>query len=156
VRAAGGAHAILRTSWVFSKHGTNFLKTMLRLGAEREVLSVVADQIGGPTPARAIAAACLTIADQLAETPAKTGTYHFAGAPDTSWAGFARAIMAAAGPSCRIVDIPSSAYPTPATRPANSRLDCRATTAVFGIDRPDWQDATRAIVTSLTQRKGTA
>jgi dTDP-4-dehydrorhamnose reductase len=156
VRAAGGAHAILRTSWVFSEHGTNFLKTMLRLGAERETLTVVADQIGGPTPARAIAAACLSIADQLAEIPTKTGTYHFAGAPDTSWAGFARAIMAAAGLSCRIVDIPSSAYPTPATRPANSRLDCSATTAVFGIDRPDWQDATRAIVTSLTQRKGTA
>lgn len=156
VRAAGGAHAILRTSWVFSEHGTNFLKTMLRLGAERQVLNVVADQIGGPTPARAIAAACLSIADQLAETPTKTGTYHFAGAPDTSWASFARAIMAAAGLSCRIVDIPSSAYPTPATRPANSRLDCSATTAVFGIARPDWQDATRAIVTSLTQRKGTA
>lgn len=156
VRAAGGAHAILRTSWVFSAHGTNFLKTMLRLGAEREVLNVVADQIGGPTPARAIAAACLSIADQLAETPAKTGTYHVAGAPDASWADFARAIMAAAELSCRIVDIPSSAYPTPATRPANSRLECSATSAVFGIDRPDWQSATREIVTTLTQRKGTA
>ncbi|MDG3039665.1 dTDP-4-dehydrorhamnose reductase, partial [Roseicyclus marinus] len=156
VRAAGGPHAILRTSWVFSAHGNNFLKTMLRLGAERETLTVVADQIGGPTPARAIAAACLSIASQLAEAPDKTGTYHFAGAPDTSWADFARAIMAAAGLSCRVADIPTSAYPTPAKRPANSRLECSTTKAVFGIDRPDWQTATRDIVASLTQRKGTA
>ena len=156
VRAAGGPHAILRTSWVFSAHGNNFLKTMLRLGAEREVLNVVADQIGGPTPARAIAAACLTIADQLDADPGKTGTYHFSGAPDTNWADFARTIIAAAELSCRIDDIASSAYPTPAKRPANSRLDCSATKTVFGIDRPDWQEATREIVTSLTQHKGTA
>ena len=97
--------------------------------------------------------------DQLSvgKSSCTSGTFRFVGVcDDTSWADFARAIMAAAGLSCRIVDIPSSAYPTPATRPANSRLDCRATSAVFGIDRLDWQDATRAIVTSLTQRKGTA
>jgi dTDP-4-dehydrorhamnose reductase len=139
VRAAGGVHAILRTSWVVSAHGQNFVKTMLRLGAARDHLSVVADQIGGPTPARAIAAACLSIADQLAADPAKSGTYHFAGSPATSWADFARAIMDAAGLFCVITDIPTSAYPTPAKRPLNSRLDCRATEAVFGIPRPDWR-----------------
>ena len=146
VREAGGPHAILRTSWVFSAHGNNFLKTMLRLGAEREGLTVVADQIGGPTPASAIAAACLSIAEQLAADPAKTGTYHFSGAPDTSWAGFARAIMETAGLPCRIDDIPTSAYPTPARRPANSRMDCSATQAVFGIERPDWRAALSTII----------
>ena len=114
VRAAGGVHTILRTSWVVSAYGQNFVKTMLRLGAARDHLTVVADQIGGPTPARAIAEACLSMADQLAADPAKSGTYHFAGSPDTSWADFARAIMAEAGLSCVITDIPTSAYPTPA------------------------------------------
>ena len=140
VRAAGGVHAILRTSWVFSAHGNNFLKTMLRLGATRDSLTVVADQIGGPTPARAIAEACLTIAAHLQQDPAATGTWHFSGAPDVSWADFAREIMAQAGLACRVTDIPSSAYPTPARRPANSRLDC-AGLAVFGLSRPDWKRA---------------
>jgi dTDP-4-dehydrorhamnose reductase len=149
VRAAGGPHAILRTSWVVSAHGQNFVKTMLRLGAERDVLNVVADQIGAPTPARAIAAACLSIADQLADMPDKTGTYHFAGAPDTSWADFARAIMQAAGLSCVIQDIPTTAYPTPARRPLNSRMDCRATQAAFGIARPDWRVGLSEIVKEL-------
>lgn len=138
VRAAGGTHAILRTSWVFSAHGANFLKTMLRLGAERDTLNVVADQIGGPTPARAIAQACLTIAAHLRDDPGKSGTYHFAGAPDISWAGFAREIMAQAGLACAVTDIPASAWPTPARRPANSRLDCQSL-AAFALARPDWR-----------------
>jgi len=140
VRAAGGAHVILRTSWVFSAHGTNFVKTMLRLGAERDTLTVVADQIGGPTPASAIAAACLTIAEHLIDNRDLSGTYHFSGSPDTSWAGFARAIMAGAGLACSVSDIPSSAYPTPARRPANSRMDCTALSR-FGLARPDWRTA---------------
>ncbi|MBN2631828.1 MAG: dTDP-4-dehydrorhamnose reductase [Rhodobacteraceae bacterium] len=148
VRAASGAHVILRTSWVFSAHGSNFLKTMLRLGASRESLTVVADQIGGPTPARAIAVACLTIADQLCADPAKTGTYHFSGAPDVSWADFAREIMAQAGLSCTITDIPSSAYPTPARRPANSRMDCTHL-ATFGLNRPDWRVGVTEALTDL-------
>jgi len=139
VVAAGGIHAILRTSWVVSAHGHNFVKTMLRLGAARDSLNVVADQIGGPTPARAIAAACLTIAGQLAADPAKSGIYHFAGTPDTSWAEFARAIMAEAGLPCVIEDIPTSAYPTPAQRPRNSRLDCSTAAAAFGLSQPDWR-----------------
>lgn len=138
VRAAGGTHAILRTSWVFSAHGNNFLKTMRRLGAEREKLTVVADQVGGPTQASAIAAACLSIAEQLIADPGKSGTYHFSGAPDVSWAEFAREIMAQAGLACVIEDIPTSAYPTPAKRPANSRMDC-STLATFGLTRPDWR-----------------
>ena len=151
VRAAGGAHAILRTSWVFSTHGTNFVKTMLRLGTERDALRVVADQIGGPTPADSIASACLAIVAQLQATPEKSGTYHFAGQPATSWAGFARTIMAQAQLSCEITDIPSSAYPTPARRPLNSRLDCSTLQAVFGITPPDWQ---AGLARMLDQLKG--
>ncbi|MCU0904247.1 MAG: dTDP-4-dehydrorhamnose reductase [Tabrizicola sp.] len=148
VRAAGGPHLILRTSWVVSAHGANFVKTMLRLGAERESLNVVADQIGGPTPAAAIADALLIAAGAMA-AGAPGGTHHFSGAPDTSWADFARAIMAEAALSCRINDIPSSDYPTPAKRPLNSRLDCSALAAAFGIPRPDWREGLKAIVKEL-------
>lgn len=148
VRAAGGAHLILRTSWVVSAHGANFVKTMLRLGAERPSLNVVADQIGGPTPAAAIADA-LFVATRALCAGAAGGTHHFSGAPDTSWAGFARAIMARAGLACRIDDIPSSAYPTPARRPLNSRLDCSGLEAAFGIGRPDWQAGLNDILTEL-------
>jgi len=138
VRAAGGIYAILRTSWVFSAHGANFLKTMLRLGQERDRLTVVADQIGGPTPAFAIAKACLRAVTALQGDPTKTGTYHFSGAPDVSWADFAREIMVQARLDCMIADIPTSAFPTPALRPANSRMDC-ASLAVFDLSRPDWK-----------------
>lgn len=149
VRAAGGVHAILRTSWVVSSHGANFVKTMLRLGAERERLTVVADQIGGPTPAAAIADACFSIAEQLCADPAKSGSYHFSGAPDVSWADFAREIFAQAGLGCEVADILSSDYPTPAKRPQNSRMDCSSTQTVFGIARPDWRDGLRDILHDL-------
>jgi len=148
VRAAGGTHAILRTSWVFSAHGANFVKTMLRLGAERDSLNVVADQIGGPTPARAIAQACLTIAQHLQTAPEACGTYHFSGAPDTSWAGFARAIMAQAGLDCRIAEIATTAYPTPARRPLNSRMDC-SSLSVFGLERPNWRTGLEDVLREL-------
>lgn len=138
VIAAGGVYAILRCSWVFAPEGQNFVTTMLRLGATRAELSVVADQIGGPTPASAIALACLQAADRLANDPALAGIYHFAGAPDLSWADFARAIMAEAGLPCVVRDIPSEAYPTPAARPRNSRLDC-SSLARLGLSRPDWR-----------------
>lgn len=148
VRAAGGVHAILRTSWVFSAHGANFVKTMLRLGRDRARLNVVADQTGGPTPAAAIAAACLTIAGQLQADPASGGTLHFSGAPDVSWADFARAIFARAGLPVEVDDIPTSAYPTPARRPANSRLDCSGLER-FGLTRPDWQAGLDAVLLEL-------
>ncbi|MBW4981894.1 dTDP-4-dehydrorhamnose reductase [Mameliella sp. CS4] len=139
IRAAGGPHAILRTSWVCSAHGNNFVKTMLRLGAERDRLTIVADQLGGPTSAAAIARACLTVAEALCQHPEKAGTYHLSGGPDVSWADFARAIFARAGLAPEVVDIPSSAYPTPAARPLNSRLDNTALTQGFNLGRPDWQ-----------------
>lgn len=139
VAAAGGQWAVLRTSWVFSPDGANFVKTMLRLGAERDAITVVADQIGGPTEAGSIAAALLTMARRMQDDPARSGLYHFAGAPDTNWAGFAREIFRRAGLACRVQDIPASDYPTPARRPANSRLDCSRIAQDFGIDRPDWR-----------------
>lgn len=146
VRAAGGVHAVLRTSWVYSAHGSNFLRTMLRLGAERDALSIVSDQIGGPTPAPAIAAACVRIAASLSEAPELTGTYHFTGAPDVSWADFARAIFAEARRGVTVRGIPTAEYPTPARRPLNSRMDCSATEAAFGIARPDWRASLGAII----------
>ena len=146
---AGGRYAVLRTSWVVSAHGNNFVKTMLRLGAEREALAIVADQIGGPTGAVEIAQACVTIAKILALEPEKSGIYHFSGAPDTSWADFARTIFDAANIQCAVTDIPSSDYPTPAKRPLNSRLDCTATKAAFGISRPDWRASLTHILTQL-------
>ena len=149
VRAAGGVHAILRVSWVFSAHGSNFVKTMRRLGAERDALSVVSDQVGGPTPAADIAAALLRIAAALGEDPSLCGTYHFAGAPDTGWDGFAREIFARAGLSCTVTAIPTSQYPTPATRPLNSRMTCEATEAAFGLARPDWRAGLAAVLKEL-------
>ncbi len=138
VRDSGARHLILRTSWVVSSHGSNFVKTMLRLGSDRSELNVVADQIGGPTPAAGIADAILTCARALV-AGAPGGTFHYAGEPDVSWADFARAIMAAASLPCAIRDIPTSDYPTPALRPQNSRLDCASLTRDFGIARPDWR-----------------
>ena len=149
IRASGCTHAILRTAWVFSAHGTNFVKTMLRLSDTRDQISVVDDQIGGPTPARAIAAACLAIAGQLQEAPEKTGTYHFSGAPDVSWCAFARAIFELTGRPTRVQAISTSAYPTPAARPLNSRLDCNTTTSVFGLARPDWHAELKECLTQL-------
>jgi dTDP-4-dehydrorhamnose reductase len=149
VRAAGGAYAILRTSWVVSAHGNNFVKTMLRLGRERDRLTIVADQIGAPTPARDIAAACLAMARQLAEDPGKSGTYHLQGVPETSWADVARATFAETNITCQVEDIPTTAYPTPAARPLNSRLDCASLEQAFGILQPDWRLGLRNILKDL-------
>ena len=146
VAQAGGTHAILRTSWVFAPGGKNFVTTMLRLGATRDRLTIVADQIGGPTPAGAIAEACVTIAEALIIDPTKSGTYHFAGTPDVSWADFARAIFDTAGLDCDVADIATADYPTPAARPLNSRLECTATQAAFGLPRPDWAAALPAVI----------
>ena len=141
VRAAGGVHAVIRTAWVVSGRGRNFVTTMLRLGAGRDRLSVVADQVGGPTPAEALAQACLAAVEGLLDDPRRSGLYHYSGAPEVSWADFARAIMAEAALPCTIEDIPSSAWPTPAARPLNSRLDCSGFEKAFGLPRPDWRAA---------------
>ncbi|MDA8586991.1 dTDP-4-dehydrorhamnose reductase [Rhodobacteraceae bacterium] len=144
----GLAFVILRTSWVFSAHGGNFVKTMLKFGAERPELKVVADQIGGPTPAAAIADACLSIARQLA-SGTTGGTYHFSGAPDVSWADFAREIMAQAGLPTAIASIPTTDWPTPTERPLNSRMDCSSLIADFGIKRPDWRKGLAEVLKDL-------
>ena len=148
LRESGARHVILRTSWVFSAHGSNFVKTMLRLGAERDRLTVVADQIGGPTPAADIAEACLKIAAGLANGH-QGGTYHFSGSPDVSWADFAREIFEQSGLNTEVVDIPSSEFPTKAARPLNSRLDCSTLEADFGIPRPDWRTGLRDVLKDL-------
>lgn len=150
VRAAGGAHAILRTSWVFSAHGTNFVKTMLRLGREHPILRVVSDQIGGPTPAGDIAAALLAMsARMMAGQPG--GTYHFSGSPAVSWAGFAREIFARASMDVVVEDILSDAYPTSTQRPLNSRLDCATLAADFKITPPDWRIGLSAVIADLKE-----
>lgn len=148
---SGARALVLRTSWVFSAHGANFVKTMLRLGAERQSLNVVADQIGGPTPAAAIADALFVCAQALVGGAAG-GVHHFAGSPDVSWAEFARAIMDRAGLSCAINDIPTDAYPTPARRPANSRMDCTGLSRAFGVARPDWRRGLADVVSELRSR----
>ncbi|WP_378948666.1 dTDP-4-dehydrorhamnose reductase [Paracoccus sp. R86501] len=146
VMETGGQSAILRTSWVFSRHGRNFLTTMLALGAQRDSLAIVDDQIGGPTPASDIAAALLRMAGVMRDDPTKTGIFHLSGAPDVSWAGFAASIFAQAGLACRVDPIPTSDYPTPARRPLNSRLDCHRIQQAFGIERPDWRQAVARIL----------
>ena len=149
VRGAGGPHAILRTAWVFSAHGNNFVKTMLRLSETRDALSVVNDQIGGPTPAAGIAETCVKIAQQLLEDNGKSGIYHYAGAPNASWADFATAIFEEAGRDVTVTGIPASEYPTPAVRPANSRMDCYALKKAFGIARPDWRAHLKDVLKEL-------
>ena len=148
VRNSGARHVILRTSWVFSPFGNNFLKSMLRLCSARKSLNVVSDQVGGPTPAAALSDALYATATAMADGHAG-GTYHFSGAPDVSWAEFARAIMAAAGLSCRIEDIITADYPAAARRPLNSRLDCSTFTQEFGTRRPDWREALEGILKEL-------
>jgi dTDP-4-dehydrorhamnose reductase len=146
IRESGAVYAVLRTSWVVSAHGANFVKTMLHLSDTRDALNVVADQIGGPTPARDIAKACLQIANQLIQDTTKSGTYHFSGAPDVTWAEFATEIFAQAGRTVMVNPIPTAEYPTPAKRPFNSRMDCHSTEQVFGIRRPNWQDGLKKIL----------
>ncbi|MCH2076159.1 MAG: dTDP-4-dehydrorhamnose reductase [Rhodobacteraceae bacterium] len=148
IQMVGGKSVVLRTSWVFSSHGANFVKTMLRLGADRDALNIVDDQIGGPTSAADIAEACLTIAKDLQEGSAP-GVYHYSGTPDVSWSNFAREIFSQTGLPCSVNGIPSSEYPTPAPRPKNSRLDNAATKADFGLDRPDWRTALSDILKEL-------
>lgn len=149
VEETGGRFAVLRTSWVFSSHGQNFLKTMIRLSETRSELNVVDDQVGGPTPASRIAEACLTIARELQTDAGKSGLYHFSGAPNVSWASFARTIFEAAGRDVSVFGIPTNDYLTPAVRPLNSRLDCSATAEAFNLAQPDWREAVKQILEEL-------
>lgn len=148
VRAAGGTAAILRTSWVFSADGANFLKTMLRLSETRDALDVVGDQIGGPTPAEAIARAALKITGAMLQGH-PGGIWHIAGRPYASWAEFAEWIFACAGREVTVNPIPTAAWPTPARRPRNSRLDCTTLARDFALGRPDWKAGARADIRRL-------
>lgn len=149
VLAACRRAVVMRTSWVFGAHGQNFVKTMLRLGRERDSLGIVADQYGAPTAAADIAAALITIVrrhtpEQLAE---RAGIYHYCGSPYASWFEFAETIFAEAAVQGVLAKIPAvkpiatADYPTPAKRPADSRLDCGKIRAVFGIGPCDWHSA---------------
>ena len=149
IKGSGCIFAILRTSWVFSAHGNNFVKTMLRLAQSRDQLSVVSDQVGGPTSARAIACACVEIAQQLRANPSKSGIYHFSGAPDVSWAEFAEYIFKATELNVNVNGIPTADYPTPAVRPLNSRLDCSDTYRIFGVKQSDWRNELDGVLTDL-------
>lgn len=145
ITAVGGKHLILRTSWVYSLHGRNFLLTMQRLLQEREQLSVVADQIGAPTWAGSIAASTVQLIErwQSAQTAA-WGVYHFTARGETAWFGFAEAIAAqlkAQGKTvAQLTPIATTQYPTPARRPLNSRLDCSRLERDWGVRLPDWHD----------------
>ena len=153
VREIAPEHVILRTAWVYSAYGNNFLKTMLRLAGERDELKVVADQHGNPTAAIDIAEAILAVDRHLAEGGASFGTYHFAGAGITTWHGFASAIVEAAAPITgrrpKVTPITSAEFPTPVRRPANSALDSTRFTGVFGYRSAPWQDRTRETVARL-------
>jgi dTDP-4-dehydrorhamnose reductase len=143
VRANNPRHVILRTSWVYSPYRKNFVRTILRLAAERERLTIVADQRGCPTSAREIAQACLDIAIRCASEPdcAPYGLYHFTGGGEATWFEFAKAIIDTARlPRPReVIPISSSGYPTPATRPADTRLDCTAILRDFDINMQPWR-----------------
>ncbi len=149
VKAAGCVHAILRTSWVFSAHGSNFVTNMLRISDTYNALRIVDDQVGGPTSASAIASACLTLIAGLQKTPSLSGIYHFSGAPDVSWKSFAETIFASSGRNVTITGIPTAEYPTPAARPLNSRLVCATTEAAFGLVRPDWRIDLKEVLCEL-------
>lgn len=155
VRATLARHLILRTSWVFSAHGHNFVKTMLRLGMEREELRIVDDQTGCPTPAAAIAGTILDLARRFAETrDLPWGTYHYGGAPPVTWFGFAQAIFQAAEKHMgrkppRLLPITTAQFPTPAKRPANSVFDCSCLEGALGIPQPSWKEGLAAVIKEL-------
>jgi len=153
VRSANSAHVILRTAWVVSATGQNFVKTMLRLGVDRSQLRVVADQRGCPTAADDIARAILTILPRLAEGP--YGTYHFVNGGEATWHALAEAVFARAEAHGRrrpmVEAITTSDYPTPAVRPANSRLACAKIARDFGIIPRDWHEAVDEIVDTLVK-----
>ncbi len=148
VREEAPHHAIIRTSWIFSHRGQNFVRTMMRLSGERDELRVVDDQVGRPTCAADLADALLVVADTVVRDRKAGGTYHFANAGETSWLEFAAAILdelSKRGESHipRLVPIPTSEYPTPARRPAYSVLDTAAFEARFEIVPRSWREALR-------------
>ena len=156
-------HLILRTAWVHSPWGANFVKTMLRLAADRPAISVVDDQRGSPTYAPHLARIVLAVAARAAADPTDTrwGIYHAVGGGETTWFGFAREIFRFAAeqglPTADVVAIATSAFPTPARRPANSRLNCDKLRLLFGLELPDWhigaQDCVARLSGSMSGRR---
>lgn len=153
LRRAHKDHVILRTAWVYSEFGRNFLKTVLQLADTRDELRIVADQHGSPTSARELAEAILDIAPRLATDGRLWGTYHFTADGATTWHGFAECIVAAAAPITgrqpRVTPIMTTDYPTPAKRPANSRLDCSLFAQTFGLSPRPWREAAQATARAL-------
>ena len=160
VRDEGGRSIILRTAWVVSPWGHNFIKTMLRLGAEREELGVVADQIGCPTSAIDIAETLLTLTERMLDRRESSGTYHFVNSGQASWHDLASAVFAYAGArgmkTPRVKAITTADYPTPAKRPANSRLSTAKLEQTFGMTPRPWQVAVEEILASLIDAGGKA
>ncbi|MBX9775441.1 MAG: dTDP-4-dehydrorhamnose reductase [Xanthobacteraceae bacterium] len=151
-------HVILRTSWVYSSVGRNFVRTMLDLARKQDTVRVVGDQVGNPTAASDIADGVLAVARNLVagRGDERYGTFHMAAAGSASWADFAAAIFAASaecgGPSARVVPIASAEYQTPARRPANSRLDCAKIARVHGVVLPSWQPSLAACVGRILEQ----
>lgn len=155
VRDGLAQHLIVRTAWLYSAHGANFVKTMMRLAAERNELRVVDDQFGCPTCAADLADALLRLAGRIGTVGAVPwGTYHYCGGGVTSWYGLARCVLERVAlrdriGSCRLLPITTAEYPTPARRPPYSVLDCRRIEAVFGIRPPAWRPSVEKTVDRL-------
>lgn len=147
--------AVLRVAWVYSPFGGNFVRTMLRLAGDRDELGIVSDQVGNPTSALAIADGILKVATNMVADGSKKlrGVFHMTAPGDASWADFAEAIFAASaargGPSASVRHISTADYPTPATRPANSRLDCARIAKVHGVTLPDWRTSLDEVMDRL-------
>lgn len=158
IRASGCRHLIFRTSWVYAARGGNFAKTMLKLAKERDRLTVIDDQIGSPTGADLLADLTAHALRAASTRPELAGTYHAVAAGETSWHGYARHVIEfarAAGQPIRVapeavVPVPSSAFPTPARRPANSRLNTRKLRDTFGLTLPPWQSGVERMLTELS------
>ncbi|MDM7943727.1 MAG: dTDP-4-dehydrorhamnose reductase [Hydrogenophaga sp.] len=157
IAAAGARHLIFRTSWVYAARGGNFARTMLRLAQERERLAVIDDQVGAPTGAELIADVTAHAIRQTLSDEACCGTYHLAAAGETSWNGYARFVLETARAlkpellikAQEVATVPTSAYPTPARRPLNSRLDTSYLRSTFGLNLPDWQHGVRRMLAEI-------
>ncbi len=156
VATSGCRHVILRTSWVFSRHGSNFVKTMLRLGRERRRLSVVSDQFGGPTSASSIAMCCLEIAKHMLADRQCGGTFHFSGVPQVSWFEFANEIFRLSSIDVEVAPISTHEYPVKTKRPNFSVLDCQSTCDMFGVVQPEWRADLLAVLRELGEVNGAA
>ena len=146
---SGADYVILRTSWVFSKYGNNFLKTIVELSQSSQTLKVINDQVGGPTPASEIAKACLCIAEKLHSDKSLSGIYHFSGYPNVSCAKFAEKIVSFNDKKIEINLIKSAEFKSKSLRQKNSRLDCSDLKNKFEIDRPNWEANVKSIMEEI-------